>query len=143
MGTLADDPPVRLRPENEGVQLTPFGAVPLGEAHIDTGMMGSAPPLVPATDFGFLHQARVAEHVSGALPPSRMMSIDGHPGVQVRGYGSPREVVKAARARIKELRAFMREAAKAKKELTELERLVAAAKGKQLAPVRDIRRSTG
>lgn len=56
----------------------------------------------------------------------------------------PNQVVRAAKARVKELRAFLRASAtavkKAEKELRELERLVSAAK-RPLAPVRDIRRS--
>lgn len=54
--------------------------------------------------------------------------------------GSPNQIVRAAKARIKELTAFLRAAKKAEKELNELKRLVAAAK-RPLAPVRDIRRS--
>lgn len=134
MSTLAANPPVRLRPDDEGVQFTPFGLVPLGEARLDTGMMGSA---LPPTDDQVPARPAAARHllpasVAPAAPSSATPSAPLTPGA----------LLKQAKGRIKELRAFLRTAKKAELELKELERLVAAAK-KPLAPVRDIRRSAG
>ena len=55
---------------------------------------------------------------------------------------SPRGVVKAAKARVRAIRAELRNMKALQKELAELERLIQAAK-KPLAAVRDIRRSAG
>ena len=133
MANLVSDPPVRLRPENEGVQFTPFGVVPLGEAHIATGQMGSALPVAEPE-----RRPPVVVHHAMERPEPASLPCDDRSGFDA----SPGGVIKAARARIKELRAFLRSAKKAEKELRELERLVAAAK-KPLASVRDIRRSAG
>jgi hypothetical protein len=51
---------------------------------------------------------------------------------------SPRAIVKSIRARIKAIRAELKSHAALKAELAELERLLAAATGKPLAPVRTI-----
>lgn len=50
----------------------------------------------------------------------------------------PRDIVKQAKARAKELRAQLRQAERWKKELAQLERLIAAADGKAIAVVRNL-----
>lgn len=56
--------------------------------------------------------------------------------------GSPRGVIRAAKARVKAIRSELKHMKALQKELAELERLIAAAK-QPLAAVRDIRRSAG
>lgn len=51
---------------------------------------------------------------------------------------SPRTVLQAARARIREIKAELKRHAKLERELKQLQRLVDAANGKTLAPVRAI-----
>lgn len=136
---------------NEGVQYTPFGAFPLDTA---TPLYSGdfAPSVAPK------HQVEAKTDVEGLDEYiRRRMQIADAPAPVVQSASrqdvtrdtsttamalSPANVVKAAKSRIKELRAFLRQAKKAEKELRELERLVDAAK-KPLAAVRDIRRSTG
>lgn len=54
---------------------------------------------------------------------------------------SPRDVVKAAKTRAKELRAEIKRLESAKRELAQMERLIAAANGRALAPVRELKRA--
>jgi len=131
--------PERLRPDGEGVQFTPFGIVPIGEATFSDGApLGSQLPpreQAPTRVAQAEPQRRVLEQVDRAIADTSARIVPrSTTGV------SPASVVKAAKSRVKELRAFLREAKKAEKELRELERLIAAAK-KPLAPVREIRRS--
>lgn len=67
-------------------------------------------------------------------------------GLAKPGALKPRDVVKLARARVKEIKRTLRNMKRLQKEQVELERLIAAADGKTLAPVRAIdtaRRSAG
>lgn len=54
---------------------------------------------------------------------------------------TPRDVVKAAKARAKELKAEIKRLEAAKRELAQMQRLIQAAGGRVLAPVRELKRS--
>lgn len=56
---------------------------------------------------------------------------------------TPRDVVRAAKARAKQLRAEIRRLANAKRELEQMERLIAAADNRPTATVRELKRSAG
>lgn len=75
-------------------------------------------------------------------PVQQQLQLPGHahaavPAAVVRQLG-PRDVVREARARAKEIRAEIRRLKGLERQLTELERLIAAAKQKPVAIVRDI-----
>lgn len=54
---------------------------------------------------------------------------------------TPRDIVKAAKARAKELKAEIKRLESAKRELAQMERLIAAADGRALATVRELKRA--
>lgn len=148
-------PAVRLRPDGEGVQFTPFGMAQLGHAEFEEGMpIAGASPKTLLRELGEAGAETIIQTQQiGGLETHTVRARPSHAEVGVAKAlrdgqmpdpqkWRPGEVVKAAKARIKELRAFLREAKKAEKELKELERLVDAAK-KPLAAVRDLRRTAG
>lgn len=123
--------PVKLR-EVAGFQSTPFGMFDLSVAPPppNAEISPSAPPQLltettPAPAPIVATAPIVAEH---APQRSKVIPAD-----------SPRAVVKAAKARIKELRAELRRMQALQKELAELERLVKAAREKPKSPVRALR----
>jgi hypothetical protein len=130
-GVSAADSREVLRPAGEGFQVTPFGMFALDTATPVGGEMHGAA----------VHRPVIEAHGETVQQPRALAAPQARPALPIAPFdSSPRGVVRAAKARIKELRTFLREAKKAEKELRELERLVAAAK-KPLAPVRDIRRT--
>jgi hypothetical protein len=140
---MADPRIIPLREPNQGVQFSPFGFTNLDESRAQgtsTEALGGA---MPAAEPEREEQPRQRGTVVVDRPtPVAKVRAAEKVAIQTGLSGTPNQVLRGARARIKELRAFLKQADKARKELQELERLVAAAK-KPLAPVRDIKRSAG
>lgn len=136
---------MQLRHGGEGTQLTPFGfqsldlAAPAPNADLHASVVPVA-QTAPGLD-AFI-AAEMARRAPVSAPAAAAPEHYAQPA-PTKSFGSvsPATVVKSAKARIKELRAFLRTAKKAEKELKELERLVAAAK-RPLAPVESIRKRT-
>jgi hypothetical protein len=78
-----------------------------------------------------------AEHMAAPVPQALPIAISvAQPqGIPIT---SPGAVLKAAKARAQQIRAELRNKKTLEKELAELERLIAAAKGKPIAVVRNI-----
>lgn len=131
--------PVQIR-EPGGFESTPFGIIGLGDrAPAPVGEYAPAmahqvepepPPEPIRNEAGRAAQRLTRAHAKHAeQAPLR----DAKAG--------PREVVKAARARAKDIRAELRHHETLKRELAELERLIAAAKQKPESKLRALRAS--
>lgn len=92
---------------------------------------GSAPPPEPQALPGVVPNERLLAYDMRAMPAPTM------PAGPIEAI-NPRAIVKAAKQRRKELKAHLRQAVRWQKELSQLERLIAAADGKPIAPVRSI-----
>src|SRR3954467_2811601 len=107
----------------QGFQFTPMGLRPIGDSSgIDTTVQhgGVIPPRAVEAD-----ESEVA-HVAQCATPA----VRGKPGVHERltvAAINPRAVIKAARSRVKEIRAELRRMRGLQKELGQLERMLAAA----------------
>lgn len=111
----------------QGFQFTPFGITALGDA---SGAVGDE--MVPADARAFnVPEREIVEHAPiPQLPPAPVRQ----PATFQLGPGG---VVKAAKARAKEIRAELKRLKALSKELEELERLITAAK-RPVAAVRAI-----
>ncbi len=144
---------VQLRAQiTEPVQSTWLGVVPAGTPYLDPEKLD--PENLPASVVAALG---VVEAEAASVEPARPQSTaqkfappvvaSARPVLadhvaskhRVTASDSPRAVVKAARGRIKELRAELRRMKALQKELAELERLVKAASEKPKQPVRALR----
>ncbi len=116
-----------------------FGAVPLGTPYTgDVDMTKPLPPHLVAQlqEHNERSAAREAEP-RPAVPQSRASVATR--SAQVVAVDSPRSVIKAAKARVKELRAEMKRMKLLQRELAELERLLKAASEKPKSVVRSLR----
>lgn len=102
----------------------------------------------PGFETGATHAGAVSRHVDDEVmqPPPRRLVQQSAPSHQAHqapiayaaeGMG-PRDVVKAAKARATAIRTELRAMKRLEKELAELDRLIAAAKQKPVALVRNI-----
>ncbi len=114
-------------PEGRGFQFTPYGFTELGDASGATALPQDFSP------------AFVDKNLPAApAPASKTVTAEKIEPKPLRpSLTGPREVVRAAKARAKDIRAELRHMKALQKELTELERLIAAAK-KPVAAVRPI-----
>lgn len=114
-------------------------------------------PMRPDGEFDHTLLTKSPAEMAAAAPPTRVFMPDAprdvyappHDIVTTAGYTPamaaasiaplrPADVVKAAKARAKEIRAELKAMRKLQKELAELDRLIAAAKQKPVALVRNI-----
>lgn len=112
------------------------GIIPL---NLDAGPLQQATP--PDTE-----QPHVLFRPTEMAPqptPVRMPPVTTAVQTKLGKLHGTREVLKAARQRIRELKAEIKRMHGLERELAELERLVNAAKSKPIAQVRNIRRNTG
>lgn len=128
----------------EGFEFSPMGFVPIGEGQRVWNEMkgGNAPEVAPSA---IPEPAASMAHVEAALAgvPRR---AEQHARRFAASPSSPRDVIRGARLRVKEIRAELRRLKALQRELAELERLLAAAKNKSpRATVRalDTARRTG
>lgn len=116
-------------PPGSAVQFTPFGLTALGDASgVPVGEY--APGVAPQT-------ATPAQSVEEPQPKHRLeyeISIAPKSKTKTGATLKPADVLKLARARVREIKAELRRHAALKKELTQLENMLSAAK--PLAPVR-------
>lgn len=126
---------VTQRPENQGYQSIGGLVLP---TDLDTGQITGAPVATNARrgarDDGTQSQAPAP---SVAAPVERPASAA--PQASEKPLTGPGEIVKAARARVKQIRAELKKHTALKKELAELERLIAAAKAKPAPKVRSLK----
>jgi hypothetical protein len=121
-------------------QMTPGGIAPLNVDGDDAPNPGATTIVAGGAFVASLQAQRDGAHAPPPLSPPAAAkgpkSTDEAALTPTQGLG-PRGVVKAAKARIKELKRILRQHNKLKAELAELERLVAAAQT-PAAPVRAI-----
>lgn len=125
--------PIQIAEPGLGWQSSPFGIIPIGTSIApDSDYAPAAVPMLAVTAvpaaMARVVQASVAQPITVALASP------------APAHG-PREVIKAARARVKEIRAELRTHAALQRELGELERLLRAAKQKPELKVRALRAS--
>lgn len=128
-----------VRENPEGVSYTSLGGaiIPIDMA---TGQHIGAPVAVREARAADDKSAAVAESLHRSAPQAPERAPVAAPQKRAASTIGPRDVVRAAKARIKDIKAELRTHAALKRELAELERLVAAAK-KPVATVRELRRS--
>jgi hypothetical protein len=126
---VTDQKPVQLRPVGEGYEMSFLGAVPIGTPYID--------PQKPVPDHVAALVVTLSERATPEpartqlvqpLPPKQPATVVAPtPTVPI---ASPRSVLNAARARVKQIRAELKNKRALERELAELERLIKAAREK-------------
>lgn len=130
--------------EGQAFLFTPMGAVPMRPDGTPLEVIDS--PVDKIAEFSPIATAREIQqqHVSDrpaprALPARQTVISRPTPAhASIDSAMKPGEVVKAARARAKAIRAELRRMKRLEQELAELDRLIAAAKQKPVALVRHI-----
>ncbi len=118
-----------------GFEFTPGGMTPLGTA--------------PAASGDSLKEASAAraglERKFRGQPTVRIEEVPATPKQKRKAEKpiSPREVVRLAKRRRRDIKAELKHHARLENELAQLERLIEAAEGKPLAVVTDMRRARG
>jgi uncharacterized protein with von Willebrand factor type A (vWA) domain len=116
--------------EGQAFMFTPGGAIPMAQDGTPLATTGASttemsPGTVRRGAQTMLALPDLAPRVSELTPPSTTAL-------------RPKDVVKAAKARVREIRAELRHMKRLEQQLGELERLIAAAKHKPVALVRNI-----
>jgi hypothetical protein len=121
----------------QAFMFTPDGAIPIPQEGIGADFGGINPEEVSGAALPSSLPAKQAPQQTHLALPATVASTVTRGESVARAALSRGEVVKAARARIKDIRAELRHMKALERELAELERLVAAAK-KPVAIVRNI-----
>lgn len=126
--------PIQIAEPGTGFQFSPFGILPLG-----TSVAPDSDQHAPAAIRSLAVVPTPPPLVSPARPgqPERIGALAA--ATQPVVASSPRAVVKAAGARVKQIKVELRRMAALKKELDELERLLRAAKQKPEPRIRALR----
>lgn len=122
--------------DGQGFQFTPMGVLPLGAV---TG--GVSKKMAPAVVRPQPSSAQAPQQLT--LPAMPQAPVFATPSTVATSSAliTPRDVVKAARARVREIRAELKHHKRLQSELAELERMLAAARSKPKAVVTTIRRT--
>lgn len=136
----AESGPVQIAEPGTGFQHSPFGILPLG-----TSIAPDSDQHAPAA----IRSLAVTDSQPGPRPlkaPTQSAQAERSPataafspGLAPPAASSPRAVIKAAGARVKQIKVELRRMAALKKELDELERLLRAAKQKPEQRIRALR----
>jgi len=121
--------------EGQGFQFTPYGVLPLG------AVGGNQPPeMAPAVvRAGF---APVSVPIAESAPVAQPVAIaQSRPQPFKRETLRPADVLKAARARVREIKAELKHHTRLQCELRQLQNLLAAARIKPAADVKPLRRA--
>lgn len=127
---MTDQKPVQLRPVGEGYEMSFLGAVPIGTPYIDP--QKPVPNHVAALVVTPSERATpepVRTQLVQPLPQKQPAPVASAPP-SAAPITSPRSVLKAARARVKQIRAELKNKRALERELAELERLIKAAREK-------------
>lgn len=131
----------------QGFELSAFGPVPIGTPYLNPDTITAeqvahlivTPDMVGAAPANRAHAEAAASRIPDAARYVPVRVGAEKPTKQVAAPTSPRGVVAAARARVKQIRSELKRMSSLKRELDELERLLKAAKQKPTVSVRPIR----
>ena len=126
--------PIQVRAPGQSFEFTELGIVPLGASMAPGGNQSWGLAALAATASEATQPPPIAPV---AAPPAA--STVAAPIAQPKPLGGPRDVIRAARERVKVIRAELKTHEALKRELGELERLLKAAKQKPEPKVRALR----
>lgn len=137
---MSNNGPVRVAEDGAGYQFSPFGILPIGTSIAPTSD-DAAPAAVPQSQMPAPSSALAPFVPPVPVADPRITPAELKPLIDLKATvsSSPREVIRAARARVKELKQELRVLAARKRELEELERLLRAAKQRPEPKVRALR----
>lgn len=129
--------PVQIAEPGVGFQMSPFGILPIGVS-VAPPSDEYAPAAAPARQVEPLRTVP-AVALASAVPAQLSATPTDATSIAPPRLSGPRDVVRAAKARAKEIRAQLKAHEALKRELAELERLIKAAKQKPEPKVRALR----
>lgn len=126
---MSDQKPVQLRPVGEGYEMSLFGAVPIGTPYLDPAQ--SSPDRIASVVVASEKRSEtVTQTPQQAVQPSSVAPTTSRHTKLADPITSPRAVIKAAKARVKQIRAELKNKRALERELAELERLIRASREK-------------
>lgn len=119
-----------------GFEMSPFGMVPIGTPSLHNATPEMAAQFVVKADYG---NEDAASRVSTSTTGLKYEVVTAKAVTSVVKPASPRTVIAGARARVKEIKTELKRMRALQSELSELERLLKAAKQKPTPSVRPLR----